>query len=145
MTVELSLHKRPATRVGELGLFSDQEVFAEEFALLPINQEVWVEAHTTKNPKLLRFLWALATKLARGGLFEDKDIAMDQLRIAAKFARFSKDNKGRIVIVPRSLAKASGTTLSRLADRMIYIVCQDLLPDMTESKLRSEIERMISK
>lgn len=144
MTVELSLHKRPAKRVGEVGLFSDQEVFADDFGLLPTDQEIWAELRTTKNLKLLRFLWALATKLAKGGLFEDKDVAMDQLRIAAKFARFSKDDRGRIVIVPRSLARASGTTLSRLADRMIYIVCEELLPDMTESKLRDEIERMIS-
>jgi len=145
MAVELSLHKRPAKRAGEMGLFCDQEVFADDFALLPTKQEVWAEIRTTKNMKLLRFLWALATKLAKGGLFEDKDVAMDQLRIAAKFARFSKDHKGRIVIVPQSLSKASGTTLSRLADRMVYIVCQDLLPDMTESKLRAEIEKMISK
>ena len=144
MTIELSLNKRPAKRVGEIGLFSDSEVFADDFALLPTDQEIWGELRTTKNLKLLRFLWALATMLAKGGLFENKDIAMDQLRIAAKFARFSTDAKGRVVIVPRSLARASGTTLSRLADRMVYIVCQDLLPDMTESKLRDEIERMIA-
>jgi hypothetical protein len=143
MPIETTLRKRPAKHAGELGLFPDSALSHDDMELLPSNEDIWIEATTPRNQKLMRFLWALATKLAYGGLFGDKDEAMSALKVSAKFARFGYDKQGRIVIVPKSLARASGITLARLADRMVFITCTELLPGMAEGDLRNEIERMI--
>lgn len=143
MTVETALRKRKAKYAGETGLFAESEMADEDLSEIPDGEWVWVQARTSANMKLHKFLWALAGKLAKGGLFPDKEIALDQLRIAAKFARFGKDTKGRMIIVPRSISNVSGTTLSRLVDRIVYIVCTDLLPKMKEGDLRAEVEKML--
>ena len=51
---------------------------------------------------------------------------------------------GRVVIRPKSLARASGAALSWLADRMFYLVCQELLPHMRPGELRREVEKMVA-
>ena len=101
------------------------------------------ELKNPKNMKLMRLLWAFASKLADGGLYLDKDGAMDDLKIRAKWAQFHYEN-GRVVISPKSLARASGAALSRLADRMFYLVCQELLPHMRPGELRREVEKMVA-
>jgi hypothetical protein len=104
---------------------------------------LWAEISTPQNIKLLRLLWAIAQKLSDGGLYSDKDDAMDDLKIRARHARFSVE-KGRTVIVPRSLSRMGRAALSRLADRFIFVVCSDLIPGMKESTFRAELEDMLS-
>jgi hypothetical protein len=50
---------------------------------------------------------------------------------------------GRTVIVPRSLSRQRGDVLSRLINRVVYIVCTELLPHVKEADLREEIEGMV--
>ena len=104
---------------------------------------VWAEITVPRNLKQIRFLWALCSKLVEGGVYEDKDEAMDDLKIRARFARFGVEN-GRTVIVPRSLSRQRGDVLVRLINRVVFIVCRDLLPHIKEADLRAEIEEMVT-
>ena len=140
--IELAVIKRPAKYAKEVGLFAVDQSADEDLKRLVKDEVAWAEITTQASTKLLRFLWAIAQKLADGGLYEDKQDAMDDLKIRARFARFSVE-KGRTVIVPRSLSRQRRDVLSRLADRYVYLVCSDLLPHMEESAFRREIEEMV--
>jgi hypothetical protein len=139
--IEIAVIKRPALHKGEIGLFATNEWDSNSLASLG-NETAWAEVSTPHSLQLLRYLWAIAQKLADGGLYEDKDEAMDDLKIRARFARWGviKDTP---IVVPRSLSRASYDTLHRLADRFVHIVCSDLLPDMPESAFRKALEEMI--
>lgn len=128
--IEIATVKRKAKYAGETGLFPvDQEGgddinrFANDGAVL------WVEVTSPENVKLQRLLWAIATKLAQGGLYMDKDEAMDDLK-----ARTGT----------KSLRRMDRAALSRVADRFVYVVCSELLPGMEESKFRAELEDLLS-
>jgi hypothetical protein len=141
--LEVAVTKRKAKYAGEIGLFGADQVADEELRRLTSDEMAWAEITTPRNIKLLRYLWAIAQKLADGGLYQDKNDAMDDLKIRARFARFATE-KGRTVIVPRSLSKQRHDVLSRLAERFIFIICSDLLPDMRESEFKCEIEKMVA-
>lgn len=141
--IEIAVIKRKAKYAGETGLFAVDSIADDEIKQMP-NDEApcWAEITTPQNIKLLRLLWAIAEKLAKGGVYPDKDVAMEDLKIRARHARFGIE-KDRVVIVPRSISRMSRAALSRLADRFIYIVCADLLPGMKESEFRAELEEML--
>jgi hypothetical protein len=141
--LEIALVKRKAKYVGEAGLFPVDQVADEELKRLVADEIAWAEITTPKSIKMLRYLWAIAQKLADGGLYEDKDVAMEDLKIRARFARFATE-RNRVVIVPRSLSKQRRDVLGRLCDRFVFIVCNDLLPQMKESEFRREIEEMVT-
>jgi hypothetical protein len=141
--IEAALIRRKAIAKGEVGLFGVDQSSEQDLARLQMDSYVWAELRNPRNLKLIRLLWALATKLADGGLYLDKDDAMDDLKIRAKWAKFIYENN-RVVIVPKSLTKASGASLSRLADRMFYIVCTELISHMREGEFREEVEAMVA-
>jgi len=140
--IEISAIKRKAKYAGEVGIFGTDQVSDEEIKKLG-DEMVWLEITIPRNLKQMRYLWALAQKLADGGLYDSKEDAMDDLRIRAKFARWSVEN-GRAVAVPRSLSRQRGDVLSRLINRIVFIVCSQLLPHIEEADLRAEIEEMVT-
>jgi len=141
--IEIAVLKRKSKYAGETGLFAVDQVADDEIKRMPNDEApLWAEITTPQNIKLLRLLWAVAQKLADGGLYQDKDEAMIDLKIRARHAQFAVE-KGRTVIVPRTLSRMGRAALSRLADRFIFIVCQDLLPGMEESAFRAELEEML--
>ena len=141
--LELAVIKRKAKYAWEIGVFGVDETADTELKHLPADEVAWAEITTPRNLALLRYIWAIAQKLADGGLYDDKDEAMDDLKIRARFIKIRFD-RGRAVIVPRSLARQSHDVLSRLRDRFVFVICRDLLPHMTESKFRKEVEDMVS-
>ena len=141
--LEIAVVKRRAKYAGESGLFACDEVADEELKRLPNDETAWAEITTPKSLKLLRYLWAIASKLADAGLYADKDEAMENLKIRARFARFATEGN-RVVIVPRSLSRQRRDVLSRLADRFVFLVCSEIIPNMEESAFRREIEEMVS-
>lgn len=142
--IEITVVKRKAKYAGETGLFAVDQSADEDMARIGTGETAWAEITTPENLKLLRLLWAIAQKLADGGLYLDKDEAMEDLKIRAKFARFGVD-KDKIIIVPRSLSRQSRDVLGRLCDRFVYIVCSDLLPHMEPSHFKQEIEEMVTR
>jgi hypothetical protein len=69
---------------------------------------------------------------------------MDELKIRVRHVKYiTNPSTGEVRIVPKSLTKLDGPGLSRLADRMIYVICRDIVPGLSEETLRSEIMTMI--
>jgi len=140
--IEIAVQKRKAKFAGEVGIFGVDQQSDDEIKRLS-DDMVWAEITVPRNLRQLRFLWALAQKLTDGGVYETKEDAMDDLRIRARFARFGVED-GRTVVVPRSLSKVRADTLTRLINRIVFIVCCDLLPHIKEADLRAEIEEMVT-
>jgi len=140
--IEIAAVKRKSRYAGEIGLYGADQVADEEIKRLG-DDMVWLEITVPRNLRQIRFLWALAQKLTDGGLYESKEDCMDDLKIRAKFARWGVEN-GRTVIVPRSLSRQRGDVLHRLINRIIFVVCRDLLPHVKEADLRAEIEEMVT-
>ena len=139
--LEVAVIKRKAKYARELGLFGADQVADEEIKRLG-NDMVWAEITVPRNLRQIRYLWALASKLSDGGIYDSKEDAMDDLRIRARFARFGVED-GRTVIVPRSLSRQRSDVLARLINRIVFITCSDLIPHITENELRKEIEEMV--
>jgi len=140
--IEFACAKRKAKFAGEVGIFGIDQVSDEEIKQLP-DDMVWAEITVPRNLKQIRYLWAIASKLAEGGVYESKEDAMDDLKIRARFARWGVENE-RTIVVPRSLSRQRGDVLHRLINRIVYIVCSDLLPHIKEADLRAEIEEMVT-
>lgn len=133
--------RRNGTRLVPVDQFS-----ADDLVRVPQDRDVLVRVSSPRNMKLMRFMWALADKVADAceGL-HDKDDAMDMLKIKARHVKYITDPRtGAVQIVPKSLAKTDGAALSRLANRMVYIVCSDIIPTLDEGTLRAEILSMVA-
>jgi hypothetical protein len=129
MTIEIAVIKRKARYKGETGFFAVDQIADEEIKRMPDDEApLWAELHDPKSAKLQRLLWTIAQKLADGGLYFDKNEAMDDLK---------KRTNTRSLRVGRA-------ELSRIADRMILTVCSELLPDMKEDEFRAELEDILS-
>jgi hypothetical protein len=140
--IEISAIKRKAKYPGEIGIFGADQIADEEIKKLG-DDMVWVEITVPRNLRQIRYLWALAQKLTDGGMYESKEDCMDDLKIRARFARFGVEN-GRTVVVPRSLSRQRGDVLTRLINRIVFVVCAEILPHVKEADLRAEIEEMVS-
>ena len=139
--IEVSAVKRKAKYAGEIGLFGADQIADEEIKRLG-DDMVWAEITVPRNLRQIRYLWALASKLSDGGIYDSKEDALDDLKIRARFARFGVED-GRTVVVPRSLSRQRGDVLARLINRIIYLVCSEILPHIKEADLRAEIEEMV--
>lgn len=119
---------------------------AEDLIRVPADRDVLVKIVSQRNMKLLRFLWALAGKVADAcDWLHDKDDAMDELKIRARHVKYLVNpTTGEVRIVPKSLSKIDGAALNRLANRMVYVICRDIVPGLDESALRAEIVSMIA-
>lgn len=146
---DLILVKRPAMHKGELGLFVDNETFEDEFASIKSGVGLEVKATQPRSLPQMRHAWALATKIANSGVLGDASQreVMDYLLLKARHVRYvTTQFKGGTETVPvvKSIRFASmdQTEFQRLYNRMIFIVASEILPEMPESELRSEIELM---
>lgn len=119
---------------------------AEDLIRVPADRDVLVKIVSQRNMKLLRFLWALAGKVADAcDWLHDKDDAMDELKIRARHVKYLVNpTTGEVRIVPKSLTKMDGAALNRLANRMVHVICRDIVPGLDESALRAEIVSMIA-
>jgi hypothetical protein len=141
VTIEAAVIKRKARWAGEIGLFGVDQEADEEIKRLG-EYMVWAEITVPRSLRQMRFLWALFQKLADGGLYEDKEEAKEDLLMRAKWKH--KVVKGdQIVEEPRSIAGVRSDLLSRLINRIVFVVCADVLPHISEADLRQEIEEML--
>lgn len=121
------------------------EIGADDLVRVPANRDVLVKITSHRNMKLFRFLWALASKVADAcDHLHDREDAMDELKIRVRHVKYiTNPVTGEVRIVPKSLTKLDGPGLSRLADRMVYVICRDIVPGLSQETLRSEIMAMI--
>jgi len=146
MTINTTLVKRPALHQGEVGLFPNNPVTQEDMDRLTMHGEYMVTLRSEKNLQALKFLWALVHKTADNtDYFLDKDDAMRALKIRVGYSKAVYDPHTRAMEVkPRSLTRITDEQLRLLTDRMMDIICSELIPGMKKNDLRKEIEKMIA-
>jgi len=148
--VEMFMRKRGAKYVGERGLFIEQPIFEDDFNIIPMEGEVRASLSTERNAQMLKFIWALAGKIAENSeAFLDKDDVIENvpygLKCRAKHAKAVVDPEtGEVAIKPLSLKRLDGEAFKRLLDRMVFVACRDIIPGMEPGKLTDEIEAMLT-
>lgn len=119
----------------------------EDMDHLPADRDLLVSAKAPRNLRQHRLAWALAQKLAEAcDYLHDREDAMDYLKIRAKHVRMIAEPSGKVHLIPRSIAFGSvdQVKFSRLFNRMVWVVCNEILPGLDEGALRAEIEAMVS-
>lgn len=120
----------------------------DDLAHVPTGKDLIVTVKAPRNPRQHRLAWALANKLSDCCDFlPDAESAMDYLKIKARHVKIVHDPRtGNAYIVPKSIAFASvdQTAFSRLFNRMVWVVCNEIVPGLDESALRNEIEAMVT-
>lgn len=99
-----------------------------------------------KTANQMRFIRALAAKVAGGcGWLADATEATDYLKLKAGFFKVVKNKEGDMTfLVPKSYDDVDDVEeFSRLIDKMIHIICTEILPDFPAGQLRREVERMV--
>lgn len=141
------MRKRPG-RAGEIGLFTDSEIFDEEFASIPTNTDVKVKITSPRSLKQLRYAWALATKISQAcDWLQTKDEAMEFMLIEAKHVRRIYDPLRKIAYLrplPTNFGEMDGTKYSRLLNRMVYVATTLIVPGLPENDLKREVEAMLA-
>lgn len=122
-------------------------IAAEEIGEIAASTELMVSIRMRRHPKQHRLAWALAEKVAQACDFlHDREDAMDWLKIKARHVRFIQNPKtGEVAIVPKSIAFASlsQAAFNRFFNRLIYVVCTEVVPGMKEEDLRAEVLKMV--
>ena len=140
MTAEISMRRNGCVLVPA------DDFAAEELARLPTGKDVLIKARMARNPRHLRLAWALAQKLSEATDFlPDRETAMEYLKIKSRHVRLVHDPRtGQLHILPKSINFASldQIAFSRIFDRMVYVVCSEIMPGLSESDLRREIDEM---
>lgn len=121
------------------------QVSADDLASIPNDKDLLVTVKSPKNLKQLRFIWALAQKIADALDGYDKDTAMDLLCEQSRHVKIVfHPVTGRAFVTRKSLSNLDGAALSRLINRMVYVACFEIVPGLDEGALRDEIEAMVA-
>jgi hypothetical protein len=144
VTIETTLVKRPALHKGEVGFFPNNPMAEEDVARVAMHSETMHRITSEKNLEALRFLWGLVHKTADNcDLFLDKDDAMEKLKLRVGFSRPIYDPKTRqMVNQPKSLKRITDEQLHLLTERMLDVICTEIIPGMKQNDLRREVEEM---
>jgi len=144
MSVETVLTKRKALYQGELGFFPSNPVSADDIAPFTMGGETIHVIREDRKIEALKFLWGLVHKTAdNSDRWLDKDEAMDDLKLRARFARFVLNNDGKVELRPKSLKRIDNETLRLLTEKIMDIICREIIPGMKKNDLRKEIELML--
>ena len=144
--VEIIYRKRVA-QPGEVGLFVETEIFAEEWSSLPMGAEVKAECTVPANLRYLKFYWALVGKVVDNSAedrFLDKTDCSHELLLQARHYKAVHDPlRNKTELKPRSVAGLSADAWIRLLRRCTHVVITHYLPGMEEGALKAEIEKML--
>jgi len=109
-------------------------------------QGVMVKVRTPRNIRQHRMAWALAELVAEAEGLPDKEAAMDLIKRKARFVHsYVVKRTGEVHVYVKSIAFASCSQheFNLLFNRMIHVVCHDIIPELPESDLRREIELIV--
>jgi glutamyl-tRNA reductase len=116
----------------------------DDIAPVKMGSEVVCSFYTPRNLESLKFLWALVHKTAdNSDRWLDKDEAMEDLKMRARFAKFVRDRDGNMTLRPKSLKRINEEQLRLLTEKIMDIIVQEILPGMKRNDLRREIEEML--
>ncbi len=143
--IESVLTKRKAKHVGEVGLFPDNAMAGDDLRPVSDGTEVMARWGSPRNIQLNKFMWALADKVSQNvdGL-QDREDALEYLCVKARFMKTVLDPKtGKLEIRRKSTRRLSNEEFQRLIDRLVFIVCNEVIPSLDETALRAELEAMV--
>jgi hypothetical protein len=144
VTIETTLVKRPALHKGEVGFFPNNPMAEEDVSRVAMHSETMHRITSEKNLQALKFLWGLVHKVSDNcDLFLDKDDAMEKLKLRVGYSRAIYDPQTRgLENRPRSLKGISDEQLHLLTERMLDVICTEIIPGMKQNDLRREVEEM---
>lgn len=121
-------------------------ISAEEIAELPAH-DLLVTVRTPRSVKQHRLAWALADKVADScDWLHDRSDAMDYLKLRAHHVRIVVEPSGRTVLLPKSISWASlpQPAFNRFFNRIVWLVCNEIVPGIEEKALRDELLKMVA-
>lgn len=123
------------------------EMSAEELSRIDPKAELLVTVKTPRRVRQFRFAWALAKKVSDACDFlPDAEAAMTYLKLKAHHAHILVDPKtGETYLTPKSIAyeSLSQQAFDRILNRMVFIVCNEIVPGLSSKALRDEILAMV--
>jgi hypothetical protein len=145
MNTETILVKRRAAYKGEVGLFADNEMSESDLALATMDEEVLCKWYSPRNLQAMRFLWGLVWKTWQNtDLWLDHHKAMEDLKRRIHFTKmlWNPKNKKTEPTV-RSLTRINNEELRLVTERIMDVICQDIIPGIERDDLRREVEEML--
>lgn len=135
---------RGAAHRNEVGVFPVGTIAEEEMRRVgKLGAQALISTRTPRNILQHRLLWALAQMLADSveGI-QDREEAVFILKVRARYGDWVADPiTGETHFRPGSIAfdALSQEEFSKIFDRFIAIICQELVPGLAEETLRKEI------
>lgn len=144
MSIETTLIKRRALYRGEVGFFANNEMAEDDIAIATMNEEVICRFYSPRTLKRLRFLWGVVYKTWQNtDLWIDKDDLMEYLKTRVHYTKMTYDHREKKLSPKvKSLTRINDEQLRLLTDRIIDVICADILPGMKSDDLRNEVEKM---
>lgn len=145
MTTETTLRKRRALYRGEIGLFPTHEMATEDIALFTMDNEIMATLRSERQLKALNYLWGLVHKAQQNtDYWIDRYKAMDWFKVRVGFTKPGRDPDTREWDMhrPKSLKRINDNELRLLTERIIDVICQEILPGIKREDLRREVEEM---
>jgi hypothetical protein len=145
MTTETILVKRRAAYKGEVGLFADNEMSESDLALATMDEEVLCKWYSPRNLQAMRFLWGLVWKTWQNtDIWLDHHKAMEDFKARIHFTKMlwnpqAKKTKPAI----RSLTRINNEELRLVTERIMDVICQEIIPGIEKDDLRREVEEML--
>jgi hypothetical protein len=140
---EIIFTKRKA-KEGEVGLFVDSDIWAEEWSCISHGAQVVAECSVPETAKYRKFFYALVGKCADNcdWMDGDKDFAKEQILFECHHVTYHTKGE-KTEIRAKSTKNLSSDQWIRLIHRATYIVASKYLHGMKENDLKREIEKMI--
>jgi hypothetical protein len=144
MTTDTIMMKRRARYQGEVGFFPDNEMSQDDIAPATMNEEVVVTWYRPRTLEKLRYLWGVVYKTWQNSdVWLDHHDAMEDLKKRVHFTRARWDGKEKAMkYLPKSLKRINDNELRLLTERIIDVICQEILPGIERDDLRREVEEM---
>jgi hypothetical protein len=123
------------------------EVSADQICQIPTTKSLLVEVKTPRNVRQFRLAWALAQVVGEAVDFlHDREDSMSWLKIKARHVTMLQNPRTKqVAIIPKSIAFASLSqdAFNRIFNRMVWVVCNEIIPGLQEGALRAELEAMV--
>jgi hypothetical protein len=142
---EIIFTKRQA-KPGEVGLFVESEIWAEEWSSIRNGAQVVAECTVPETAKYRKFFHALVGKIAENcdWLDGDKDFAKESLLLECRHVTYHHDRlRNTTEIKAKTTKNLSSDQWIRLLRRASHAVSEKFIPGMPENELTREITHML--
>ena len=145
MTTESIFTKRRARYKGEMGILADDPSAEEDLQPFTEGDQIYIRYFSQKNVQALRYLWGLVHKAFRNtDRYVSKRKLMDDLLVQVDYSKLAYNSETKkLERVPKSLAVISNEELRLATERIMDVICTELIPGMKKNDLRREIEEMV--